>query len=78
LGNYRTIPKLTIRAVARDDKPVPVVRGGRLVAATVKADAGPKLNLGNLNKAQLVATAEARGLDTSGTKADLIGRLSDG
>lgn len=29
-----------------------------------------------MNKAELVAHAEASGLDTSGTKADLVGRLS--
>jgi len=76
--SYRTIPKVTIRAVARDDRVVPVSRKGRLVAAPVKADTGPKLNLAGLNKAALISTAAARGVDTSGTKADLIERLSDG
>lgn len=38
----------------------------------------PAENLNRLNKADLVTRAEARGLDTDGTKADLIARLSDG
>ena len=40
------------------------------------ADEAPDLE--SLTKAELVAEAEARGLDTSGNKADLLERLSDG
>lgn len=40
------------------------------------ADEAPDLE--TLTKAELVAEAEARGLDPSGTKADLLERLSDG
>lgn len=39
------------------------------------ADEAPDLE--TLTKAELVAEAEARGVDATGTKADLIERLSD-
>jgi DNA topoisomerase IA len=32
----------------------------------------------SLKKAELVELAESRGVDTSGTKADIVERLSDG
>jgi hypothetical protein len=38
----------------------------------------PEPDYGDMLKADLVAMAEDRGLDTDGTKADLIERLSDG
>ena len=38
----------------------------------------PKPDLSSLKKADLVEVADKRGVDTSGTKADIIERLSDG
>ena len=50
-------------------------------AAPVQPDA-PEVDvapdLETLTKAELVAMAEAKQLDSSGTKADIIERLSDG
>jgi hypothetical protein len=37
----------------------------------------PKATLVTLKKAELVELAESEGVDTSGTKADIVERLSD-
>lgn len=51
----------------------------RQPAITVPVARGPVLrSFVGLPKPDLIAAAEERGLDTSGTKADLIERLSDG
>lgn len=50
------------------DRPAPV--------AEPPADEAPDLE--SLSKADLVAVAEARGVDTTGTKAEILERLSDG
>ena len=47
------------------------------VQAEVQAEPEPPTGYGGWLKADLVAEAESRGLDTSGTKEDLIARLSE-
>jgi hypothetical protein len=39
------------------------------------ADTEPSLDFDKMLKADLVAYAEERGIDASGTKADIVGRL---
>jgi hypothetical protein len=47
-------------------------------AKAAKAAPAPALDLSSLKKDELVAQAEAQGVDTSGTKADIIERLEGG
>lgn len=66
-----TIYRLTIRP-----KRKPVATAARVIEPETDKALGP--DLPTLLKADLVAMAEAKGLDASGTKAELIERLSDG
>ena len=50
--------------------------GGKRFSNNPPPDAAPDLE--TLTKAELVAMAEAKQVDSSGTKADLVERLSDG
>lgn len=47
-------------------------------APTPAAAPEPEPDFESLRKAELVELAEERGVDTEGTKADIIERLSDG
>lgn len=55
--------------------PPPAALTGVIQPPDVNAPAGLPDDLDDLKKADLVALAEQHGLDTSGTKADLIARL---
>lgn len=51
--------------------------GQQQAAAAPRADGEPsRAELEDMRKAELVELAEQRGLDTDGTKADLVDRLS--
>ena len=55
-------------------RPIPAVSPASEASdATVEAP-----DFGSMLKADVVALAESRGIDASGTKADIVARLSDG
>lgn len=61
------ITRFSVRSSGRD---ITAVRRPKAVAKPVQ--------LTELKKADLVALAEAQGVDAGGTKADIVERLSDG
>jgi|GEM_PF-6661911 len=60
---------------AANPLPAPAVEAEPAEVAVTLAEPAES-NLGGLNKAELVAAAEERGIDSSGTKAEILERLS--
>lgn len=71
------MPSITRFAVRSSGRDVTLVRRPRRMAAgrprPVEPDPAPAL--GDMLKADLVSLAESRGIDSSGTKADILARL---
>jgi hypothetical protein len=66
-----TITRFSVRSSGRDIRAVRRPDPASLARKSGLADPA------SLKKAELVAMAEAQGIDSSGTKADIVERLSD-
>ena len=64
-----------VRTVEADDAPVPEPEEAPREADRIEEDDGASVNLSGLLEKDLVAMAKARGLATTGTRAELIARL---
>jgi SAP domain. len=58
--------------------PIKEARTATVTAKVAEPAPPPTTDLSTLTKADLVALAEQKAIDASGTKADIIERLSDG